>query len=364
MREPAARLYTILRCGVARDVALITTANPASTIRLIEIGQQHAQQLIKDVRDGTVTPPGELPADVGDVLRFRPNPKLAAQMEDGIGRDGKLLPRHFWNVVSINNWTGGTLKLYLRRLRELFDNPPIRDLGLVASEGRFSVPLTDETPAGIAEITANFLEFIPADDAHRDNPPTLRAHQLETGGEYFLVVTNWAGLWRYNMDDRVRVTGWFGQSPMFEFLSRGRSTANMTGEKITEHQVVDAMNTARAATGAAVERFVVQGRFAQPPRYELRVELAADQAHRLADEMDKALRSVNVEYNSKRKSGLLGAVQAIVLPDGTLERAELQTIDSRRGRSEQYKHQYLLSEVLCDEPAHATDPSRASRPAT
>ena len=30
MREPAARLYTILRCGVARDVALITTANPAS----------------------------------------------------------------------------------------------------------------------------------------------------------------------------------------------------------------------------------------------------------------------------------------------------------------------------------------------
>ncbi len=350
MKDPAARLYTILRCGLPRDVAMITTANPASIIRLIEIGQQHAAQLIKDVRDGSVTPPGELPADVAACLRFKPNAKLAAKLEAGINRDGKLLPRHFWSVASINNWTGGTLKLYLQRLRELFDNPPIRDLGLVASEGRFSVPLTGETSSGIAEITANFLEFIPVDDAHLDNPPTLRAHQLETGGEYFLVVTNWAGLWRYNMDDRVRVTGWFGQSPMFEFLSRGRSTANMTGEKITEHQVVEAMNIARAATGATVERFVVQGRFAQPPRYQLRIELPTDQATRLAEQMDQALRSLNVEYNSKRKSGLLGAVQAIVLEDGTLERAELEIIQSRRGRSEQYKHQYLLSEVLCDTP--------------
>ena len=58
-----------------------------------------------------------------------------------------------WNVSFLANWTGGTLKLYLPRLAELFDNVPVRDIGLVASEGRFSIPLSDDSPAGVAEVT-------------------------------------------------------------------------------------------------------------------------------------------------------------------------------------------------------------------
>ncbi|GAH84039.1 unnamed protein product, partial [marine sediment metagenome] len=186
--------------------------------------------------DGTLTPPGEISAAARG-LRFRPSPALARRLEDGIARDGVLLPRHFWNVAFLANWTGGTLKLYLPRLRELFGSVPIRDIGLLASEGRFSIPLADETPAGVAEITSNFLEFIPADRIGEAPPPALRAEQVELGQEYFLVVTNWAGLWRYNMDDRVRVVDRLGDSPVFEFLSRGLHTANITGEKLTEHQV-------------------------------------------------------------------------------------------------------------------------------
>ena len=45
---------------------------------------------------------------------------LAKRMEEGLRTDGQLLPRHFWNVTLLCNWTGGTLRLYLRRLRELF----------------------------------------------------------------------------------------------------------------------------------------------------------------------------------------------------------------------------------------------------
>ena len=37
--DPAAKYYVTLRCGVGRDVAFITTANPSSTIKLIETGQ-------------------------------------------------------------------------------------------------------------------------------------------------------------------------------------------------------------------------------------------------------------------------------------------------------------------------------------
>lgn len=347
--DPASKYYTSLRCGIGQDVRFITTANPSSTIKLIETGQHHTEQLIRDVADGTLTPPGELPADIMQHLRFKPDPALAERLDQCVARDGVLLPRHFWNIAFLANWTGGTLKLYLPRLRELFGDVPIRDIGLVASEGRFSIPMSDETPAGVAEITGNFLEFIPADSIAQDNPPTLLAHQLEVGGEYFLVVTNWAGLWRYNMDDRIRVVERLGESPVFEFLSRGLHTASITGEKITEHQVVEAMRSATAAIGWRVQRFVLQGHFALAPYYELRVEVAAGRnADSLAATLDTALAGLNIEYASKRASGRLGPIRVSVLPAGELERAELALIASRRGRCEQYKHQYLLTEVVTD----------------
>jgi len=347
IQDPDPRYYTTLRCGIDKNVAVITTANPSSTIKLIETGQRHAERLIRDVADGTINAPGGLPKALAGVLRFRPNRRLARRLSDGIKRDGKLLPKHFWQPAFLTNWTGGTLKLYLPRLRRLFGNVPIRDIGLLASEGRFSLPIEDETPAGLAETVSNFLEFIPVDQAGKDDPEVLRADELEVGSEYSLVVTNWAGLWRYNIDDRVRVTGFHHSTPIFEFLSRGVHTASITGEKITEYQVVESMRVASERAGVGVEQFELQGRFADLPYYELRLEKADGVAPvKIADLMDHALCELNVEYKSKRVSDRLGPVREVVLPAGTMSAAEDAKITSRGGRSDQYKHQYLLTEVL------------------
>jgi hypothetical protein len=343
--DPTSRYYVTLRCSVGRDVAFITTANPSSTIKLIETGQAHAERLIRDVADGTVTPPGELPAELAAALRFRPDARTARRLQEGLHRDGRLLPRHFWNLEYLANWTGGTLRLYLPRLHELFGPVPIRDIGLLASEGRFSVPLHDGTAAGVAEITGNFLEFIPAAQADAPRPDVLRAHEVAAGEDYSLVVSNWAGLFRYHMDDRVRVVDRVGDSPVFEFLSRGSHTANITGEKLTEYQVVEAMH--RAAAGAGVDRFVLQGRFAATPFYELHLEPPAGaDAGQVAAAMDEALGELNIEYRSKRSSGRLGPIRPILLAPGALEAAEREQIRLRGGRSEQYKHTYLRTDVL------------------
>jgi hypothetical protein len=228
---------------------------------------------------------------------------------------------------------------------------PIRDIGLLASEGRFSVPLADGTPAGVAEITGNFLEFIPASEYGRPDAAALRAHELEVGQEYFLVLSNWAGLWRYSIDDRVRVTGRLAQSPVFEFLCRGRHTASITGEKITEHQVVEAMRRAAPDAPARVDRFTLQGRFADTPYYELRLEPADGlEPAGLAQRLDRALGELNVEYAGKRSSGRLGCVRAVLVEPGFFEQREGEEVRRRRGRGEQYKHQYLLTDVLTDPP--------------
>ncbi len=351
--DPAAKYYATVRCGVMHDVSFITTANPSSTIKMIETGQAHAERLIRDVADGTITAPGELGGEAEAVLRFRPAPGLARRLQAGLDRDGQLLPRHFWNLAFAANWTGGTLRLYLRRLRELLGDLPIRDIGLLASEGRFSIPLVDNTPAGVAEILGNFLEFIPAEHRDEDNPPALRAHEVEVGREYFLVFSNWTGLFRYNLDDRVRVVERLGDSPVFEFLCRGQHTASITGEKITEHQVVEAMHRACLRAAARVDRFVLQGCFAAQPYYQLRME-SDGRAHALCNAMDEELAALNLEYASKRKSGRLGPIQPVHLPAGSLEQQERRRILYRHGRGEQYKHQYLMTDVL-DEQGSSPD---------
>ncbi len=346
--DPAAKYYTILRSAVEKDVAIITTANPSSTIKLIETGQEHADRLIDDIARGTLNPPGEIDPRTAAKFRFRPRKKLADKLRSQLADDGRLLPRHFWDVTFLTNWTGGTLKLYMPRLRELFPGVPIRDIGLLASEGRFSIPMRDDTPAGVAEITNNFLEFIPAEQRGRPDPDVLRAHEVEVGGEYFLVASNWAGLWRYDIDDRVRVTDRLGMSPVFEFVCRGSQTANITGEKITENQVVEAMDRAASAVGARCRRFVVRGRFANPPHYELHIEAEDNTAHKLAEAFEAALAELNMEYRSKRHSQRLGPVRPVVLTPGTLARAEQENIRARHGRSEQYKHKYLETKIATD----------------
>jgi hypothetical protein len=346
IEDPRVKAYVTFRCAASHDVAFITTANPSSTIKLIETAQQHADRLAHDLEAGALNPPGPLEESIRRQPHFRPAVSVARRLREGLRRDGQLMPRHLWRLAFLANWTGGTLGLYLPRLRELFDGLDVRDVGLLASEGRFSVPLEDNTPAGVAEILGNFLEFIPAGQHDHPNPGTLLAHELEVGQEYFLVVTNCAGLWRYNLDDRIRVTGRFGQSPVFEFLCRGTRTASITGEKLTERQVIEAMQQATAA-GPACERFVLQGVFDSPPYYQLRLECPlGGRADQLAAALDSRLGDVNIEYAAKRRSGRLGPVRALLLPPGRLEERERQLLARRQGRLEQYKHQYLLTDVL------------------
>ena len=345
--DAASKYYAIIRSAIAHDVGIVTVANPSSLVKLAEFARDHAERIIRDVHDGTLSPPGDQPVEASAGLRFRRDRAGARRLEAILSRHGELLPKHFWNLSCLTTWTGGTVALYLPRVRRLYGDVPVRDIGLLASEGRMSIPLTDGTAAGVADITSNFLEFIPAEQIESADPDVLRAHEVEPGREYFVVMSNWAGLWRYHIDDRVRVTGRLRHSPIIEFLSRGVHTSSITGEKLTEHQVVHAMRRAARGDGS-VEVFTLQGHFADVPYYELCLEDGGAVGPAAADRLDEALRELNVEYHAKRASGRLGAIQAKLCRPGHFAADESEQIAFRRGRAEQYKHRYLLSDVIED----------------
>src|SRR5207249_3236840 len=135
----------------------------------------------------------------------------------------------------------GSMGAYLRHFPHYFGDAPVRDIGLLASEGRMTLPFNDGTPSGILDIRTHYFEFIPEDEADQERPTVLGAHEREEGTRYFIMPTTASGLYRYHIYDVVRVTGFRNQTPLIEFLSKGAHFANVTGEKVSEYQVTQAM---------------------------------------------------------------------------------------------------------------------------
>ena len=90
--------------------------------------------------------------------------------------------------------------MHARALLDSFGEGALRDLGLRATEGTFSIPLTDGVADGVLALHSNFYEFIPIDEIDQESPTTLRAHELTLGAQYYLVITTFGGLYRYDMN--------------------------------------------------------------------------------------------------------------------------------------------------------------------
>ena len=346
IKDSTSKYYAIMRLAVPRDVAFLISANPATLLQLARTANEHREALIRDVHDGALASMFEIPAEVRAQLvrRLKPDPPAARRLERLAKEHGALRPQDYWSLGFIAHWTGGTMGLYRQRFAEWFGEIPVRDPGLLASEGRISVPIDDNTPAGLLDVTSHYFEFIPAAEYGTGNCRALTIDQLCVGEEYFVLLTTSSGFFRYDIGDRVRVTGFLGQAPIIEFLSKGAHTSSLAGEKLTEHQVIAAMRLLKDAA----ENFVLAPVFADPPYYRLYVETARTPSH-LARDLDDRLALENIEYASKRRSNRLGTVVQCMLPPGTLARADQRLRAMCPGRAEQFKHRYLLPECGLDE---------------
>jgi hypothetical protein len=341
--DALARNYALMRLGIARDVAFAITANPATLIQMARVVSDHSERLIRDVRDGTLAPEfvPDTPLNRALAAKLRPDPARAAKLEQLRRHAGCLRPRDYWQIEFVACWTGGSLGHYLQRMAEWWGPVPVRDVGLLASEGRVSIPLDDNTPAGVLDITSAVFEFIPAAQAEEPTPPTLEPRDLEIGRDYAVVLTNTAGLVRYRLDDVVRVRGWEGEAPVVEFLYRAGRVSSVAGEKLTENQAVAAVQSACRELGIPEFDFVLAPCWAEPPYYRLSCAQAPQPA--LTAAVHAALGLQNEEYQSRVKSGRLGPLQWRQIAATAIPGMDQRLIAARRGTAEQYKRPCLFT---------------------
>jgi hypothetical protein len=250
----------------------------------------------------------------------------------------------------LGNWTGGSVGAYLRQYPRYFGGAIVRDIGLIASEGRMTIPVGDGTPGGVLDIQSHYFEFIPEAEINSPKPTVLDAHELREGATYYILLTTDYGLYRYDIHDVVRVIGFHHRTPILEFLSKGSHFSSVTGEKLSEYHVTGAMRELVHELDLHLSAYTLAPHWDDElPYYSLLVESSEvpsdDLAVRLASRLDERLQAANIEYASKRETQRLGPIRTALLPSGTWHDWDRSRLARNGGSPEQYKHPCLIGDL-------------------
>lgn len=320
-----------LRAAGLGCIEAIYCSHVVSWMGLIE---RRAGDLLRDLAAGTLAPDLRLTDDERTALRpaLRPAPERARAVAQALGGGQEGIMTRLWpDLRVISAVVTGAFAVSVPRLRWLAGPAPaFYTTCFGATEGMVGINLAPDTPERYClALGACHFEFLPEAELEAASPRTVSAAGLAAGRRYELVITNQAGLYRYRLGDVVRIAGFEGTTPVFEFDHRRGNVLDLVGEKTTEQHIRGAIEQlARELPGgpATLADYAVAPDISTVPyRYVVYLEPVPeapgwDEA-RLAGRLDAQLAASNPSYATlARASGRLGALVLRRLRPGTFER--------------------------------------------
>jgi hypothetical protein len=175
--------------------------------------------------------------------------------------------------------------------------------------------------SGLPTFDTHFFEFAEREAWDAGDHRSVTLDRIRKGRDYYLIVTTPSGLYRYFINDVVKVTGFLRATPLLQFVQKGKGVTNITGEKLYEAQALQAVRDAMAAAGRTA-RFVMMLADEEACLYRLYAEAEpgpALDAAAFAHAVDARLAAINLEYAAKRESNRLAVLQARWLRSGAGE---------------------------------------------
>jgi len=329
----------ILRLAMAEpDITYMSGANPSTFLKLQTLMSLYGQQLIDDIKSGGFFRKKEL--DELLVNQLKAAPDRAAQLQRVLDHSSLSYANVWPHLRLLATWTGGSCGVVLGQLKNyISEQTRIADLGYIASEFRGTIPVDLNDSSGIPLLHDNFYEFVIKDDWESGKLSFLLLDQLKEGMDYYIFITTCSGLFRYQMDDIIRVTGFYKKTPLLRFIQKGKGITSITGEKLYENQVLDAVNATCDELNINLPFFIMLAD-KENAGYEIYLE-SGELDEVFSEILDKKLAAINLEYEAKRKSGRLIVIQSYLLKPGTGE-AYKQYMVQRGQREGQYKPVLLL----------------------
>ena len=316
------RYVTVAFLARARSLALVSVWNPLFLRLLLDALARDWDRIGDDLSRGALRPPRPLPPAIAAGLEglWRADPRRAAEMRRIGAEETQAWRRHarLWPALRlVSCWADGHARAPASDLRALLPQACVQGKGLVATEGFVTLPLVG-CPGALLAVRSHVFEFLPrsrtGSASDQGGTATRLAHELATGEEYSVVLSNGAGLYRYCLRDVVRVVGHVGECPLLEFVAKEDQVSDRVGEKLdachVQTRLQESLAAARVVPVFAMVAWEAGERGAG--RYVLFIEApeACDGLlARVAERLDEALRE-NPQYAYARDLGQLGPLEA------------------------------------------------------
>eukprot|EP01095_Lingulamoeba_sp_RSL-Kostka_P008749 TRINITY_DN2967_c0_g1_i1.p1 TRINITY_DN2967_c0_g1~~TRINITY_DN2967_c0_g1_i1.p1 ORF type:complete len:627 (+),score=146.69 TRINITY_DN2967_c0_g1_i1:169-2049(+) len=220
------------------------------------------EDFANDIENGEVSLSIDIPADIREKLKFKPNKKRADQIrKEFVEGNLKYIANRIWKHLNILLAVDtGSFVHYSNKLNYYvdFSKVPVYSPLYAATEGLIGINLNIRKKEYILVPQAQFFEFREVfvdekvDDDYDDNDDDdevekhynetiLFIDQLEKGKYYEIIVTNFSGLYRYQIGDIIKVIKFYHNTPVIEFITRKHQLLNIRGEKTSEKQFLDAI---------------------------------------------------------------------------------------------------------------------------
>ncbi|KAL5797746.1 hypothetical protein ACOSQ2_002566 [Xanthoceras sorbifolium] len=263
-------MYSQLLCGLYQnsEVLRVGAVFASGFIRAIRFLEKHWPFLCNDIQNGTINPQIITNPSVREaVLKIiKPNPELAGFVETEC-RKGSwkgIITRLWPNTKYVDVIVTGTMSQYIPTLDFYSNGLPLVCTMYASSECYFGLnlnPLCKPNEVSYTLIpTMAYFEFLPVNRKNglsnsistgakslnemQDDQQLVDLVDVKLGQEYELVVTTYAGLYRYRVGDILKVAGFRNKAPQFNFVCRKNVALSIDSDKTDEDELQNAVKNA------------------------------------------------------------------------------------------------------------------------
>ena len=228
-----------------------------------------------------------------------------------------------WPNLEVFAHGGINFEPYREQYEKLIPSSKMRYMNTYnASEGFFGLQNEPNKDDMILMLDNGiYYEFIAMDDFFNEDRKAITLRDVKTGVNYALVISTNAGLWRYIIGDTIKFTSTYPFK--FKITGRTKHFINAFGEELIIDNAVNGLQEACSKTGAIVSEFTAGPVFMDAEhkgrhQWIIEFEKEPDEIETFAEILDKALQSLNSDYEAKRYKNLtLNRLQIVNAPKGT-----------------------------------------------
>jgi auxin responsive GH3 gene family len=348
----AESLYCHLLCGLvlADDVRTVSATFAHSLVLAFRTFERVWEELCADIRHGVPSPTRVTSPAVRravSALLVAPNPALADEVARrcrGLVNWRGVIPALWPRARYVSSIVTGSMEHYVKKLRHYAGALPLVALDYGATEGMIAANVEPREPPESATFAVlpniAYFEFIPlslrgcdvagAADARYTEADPVGLTDVAVGEHYEVVMTTFAGLYRYRLGDVVKVAGLYNSTPKLKVVCRRNLVLSINIDKNSEHDLQLAVDSAAKVLAAGAGRLEVVDYTSHadvsrdPGHYVVFWELSAEpdgDGHVLqscCDELDRAF--TDPGYVGSRKARAIGPLELRVLRRGTFQK--------------------------------------------